>query len=69
MNMRRRSFAELHLNVRRREQFEKGVLRENFRHGCASWLTVDVTLEGHEPVPASRPGVSELFEAHLVAQA
>jgi N-methylhydantoinase B len=62
-------FEQLHLNVRRREQFEKVVLRENFCPGCASSLAVDVTLEGHEPVPASRPGVSVPYEADLVVQA
>ncbi|MGH2968011.1 MAG: hydantoinase B/oxoprolinase family protein [Solirubrobacteraceae bacterium] len=56
-------FEELHLNVRRRAQFEPVVLRENFCPGCASSLAVDVTLEGHELVPASRPGVNDPFPA------
>lgn len=56
-------FGELGLNVRRREQFEPVVLRENFCPGCASSLAVDVTLEGHELVPASRPGVEDPFPA------
>ena len=54
-------FSELGLNVRRREQFEPVVLRENFCPGCASSLAVDVTLKGHELVPASRPGVQDPF--------
>jgi N-methylhydantoinase B len=59
-------FDELHLNVRRREQLEPVVLRENFCPGCASSLAVDVTLEGRGPVPASRPGVSTPYEADAV---
>ncbi|MGH2761675.1 MAG: hydantoinase B/oxoprolinase family protein [Thermoleophilaceae bacterium] len=50
-------FGELHLNVRRREQLEPVVIRENFCPGCASSLAVDITLEGHDLVPAPRPGV------------
>jgi N-methylhydantoinase B len=52
-------FKELRLTVRRREQSEPVVLRENFCPGCASLLAVDVTLEGHERVSAARPGVNE----------
>jgi N-methylhydantoinase B len=56
-------FAELHLSVRRREQFEPVVLRENFCPGCASSLAVDVTLAGHPPAPAPRPGVIDPYPA------
>jgi N-methylhydantoinase B len=54
-------FRELGLAVRRREQMEPVVLRENFCPGCASSLSVDVTLEGHGPVPAPRLGVADHF--------
>jgi N-methylhydantoinase B len=54
-------FEELGLAVRRREQFEPVVLRENFCPGCGSSLAVDVTLEGHELVPAPRPGVADPY--------
>lgn len=56
-------FAELGLNVRRRVQFEPVVLRENFCPGCAGSLAVDVTLEGHDLVTASRPDVKDPFPA------
>lgn len=59
-------FAELNLNVRKREQFEPVVLRENFCPGCASSLAVDVTLEGRDPVPASHPGVSDPYPEDVV---
>ena len=60
-------FEELRLQVRPRVQQEPVVLRENFCPGCASSLSVDVTLEGHPPVAASRPGVKEpLAEEMLV---
>jgi N-methylhydantoinase B len=55
-------FAELHLSVRHRVQSEPVVLRENFCPGCASSLAVDVTLEGHDLVSASRPGTNDPFE-------
>jgi N-methylhydantoinase B len=54
-------FKQLHLAVRRREQAEPVVLRENFCPGCASSLAIDVTLEGHGPVPAPRPGVKDPY--------
>jgi len=54
-------FAELKSNVRKRVQFEEVVLRENSCPGCASSLVVDITLEGHDTVQSSRPGVIEPF--------
>lgn len=56
-------FDQLGLAVRRREQMEPVVLRENFCPGCASSLSVDVTLHGHPPVPAPRPGVIDPYPA------
>jgi N-methylhydantoinase B len=54
-------FQELGLTVRRREQLEPVVLRENYCPGCGSSLSVDVTLQGHPLVPPARPGVSDPF--------
>ncbi|MBI5104870.1 MAG: hydantoinase B/oxoprolinase family protein [Solirubrobacterales bacterium] len=54
-------YAELNLRVRPRVQGEPVVLRENFCPGCGSSLSVDVTLEGHDLVAASRPGIKDPF--------
>lgn len=54
-------FAELKSNVRKRAQSEHVVLRENSCPGCASSLAVDITLDGHPTVQASRPGVFDPF--------
>jgi len=56
-------YKQLHSKVRPRVQAEPVVLRENFCPGCASSLAVDVTLEGHDAVPASRPGVNDPYAA------
>lgn len=56
-------YAQLHGKVRPRVQLEPVVLRENYCPGCASSLAVDVTLEGHDLVPASRPGVKDPYAA------
>ena len=56
-------YEQLHSKVRPRVQAEPVVLRENFCPGCAGSLAVDVTLEGHDPVPASRPGVNDPYAA------
>ena len=58
-------FRDLGLAVRRREQSEPVVLRENFCPGCASSLAVDVTLEGREPVAAARPGVKDPYPSDV----
>jgi N-methylhydantoinase B len=54
-------FEQLRSQVRRRTEGEPVVLRENFCPGCATALAVDVTLQGREPVRASRLGVKEPF--------
>jgi N-methylhydantoinase B len=56
-------YEQLHSKVRPRVQAEPVVIRENFCPGCAGSLAVDVTLEGHDPVPASRPGVNDPYAA------
>lgn len=54
-------FAEVRSNVRKRVQFEEVVLRENSCPSCASSLAVDITLDGHPTVAASRPGVFDRY--------
>jgi N-methylhydantoinase B len=49
--------------VRPRTEEEAVVLRENFCPGCASSLSVDVTLEGKELVLPSRPGIIDPLPA------
>jgi N-methylhydantoinase B len=56
-------FEELHLRVRPRLEGEPVVLREHFCPACATSLAVDITLSGHDAVPASRVGVSEPYPA------
>jgi N-methylhydantoinase B len=59
-------YRELRSQVRPRTEDEAVVMRENFCPGCASSLAVDITLEGRDPVPPSRPGVKEpLVDAAL----
>lgn len=59
-------FKDLHLHVRPRVQQEPVVLRENFCPGCASSLSVDIALEGDEPIAHSRPGVREPYAEEAV---
>jgi N-methylhydantoinase B len=56
-------FERLESNVRTRRGDEPVVVRENFCPGCASSLTVDVTLAGRERVSAARVDVLEPWPA------
>jgi N-methylhydantoinase B len=56
-------YAEFRSQVRPRTEEEAVVLRENFCPGCASSLSVDVTLEGKELVLPSRPGIIDPLPA------
>lgn len=56
-------YEALRSTVRPRVQGDPVVLRENFCPSCATSLAVDVTLQGRDLVPASRPGVKEPFAA------
>jgi N-methylhydantoinase B len=56
-------FDELHLRVRPRVEGAPVVVREHFCPACASSLAVDITLSGHETVPASRVGVNDPYAA------
>jgi acetone carboxylase gamma subunit len=56
-------FRELHSRVRPRRAEPPVVIREHFCPGCASSLTIDVTLGDREPVEASRVGVKQLLQA------
>jgi N-methylhydantoinase B len=52
-------YEELRSQVRPRTENEAVVLRENFCPGCATTLSLDVTLEGKDAVSASRLGVND----------
>jgi N-methylhydantoinase B len=52
-------YAELRSQVRPRTENEAVVMRENYCPGCASSLSVDITLEGKDPVLPSRLGVKD----------
>jgi N-methylhydantoinase B len=52
-------YEELRSQVRPRTENEAVVLRENHCPACATTLSVDVTLDGKDPVLASRLGVKD----------
>lgn len=57
-------YRELRSQVRELTSGSPVVMRENFCPGCATSLAVDVTLAGHDAVPASRIGSKDPYPAH-----
>ena len=54
-------FEEIHAQIRPTESIGPVVMRENFCPGCATALSVDITLAGREPCPAPRLGVFDPY--------
>ena len=54
-------YKRLHSQIRPAESAEPVVMRENFCPGCATALSVDITLIGRGPCPAPRLGVIDPF--------
>ena len=61
-------FAQLHSQVRARQDGAPVVMREHYCPGCASSLGVDIALQGAAPLPGMRPGVIDPFAADLVLE-
>ncbi len=59
-------FADLRSQVRPRQDGEAVVMREHYCPGCASSISVDVSLSNSAPAPQSRPGTIDPFPESLI---
>ena len=59
-------FAQLHSQVRARQDGEPVMMREHSCPACGSSLGVDITVGDSAPLPSMRPGVIDPFPADLV---
>lgn len=60
-------FPDLGLYVRTKKEGEPVVVREHFCPGCASVLSVDISMQNMGPVPQSKVGTQDPFSASLLA--
>lgn len=59
-------FKDLHSQVKPREDGDPVVVREYYCPGCASSISIDISLGSSGLAPAMRPGIIDPFPEHMI---